>query len=115
MVGRTSAFPQALARARCRLALEPDALLGCLGLGRLHFHGTDKDVRACIATTVPHPTHLIVAFAPAALVEMAARLPDFKPLPEIERPFDSPLLGGLALFEEAARARRVAGGHLRRR
>jgi hypothetical protein len=25
------------------------------------------------------------------------------------------LLGGLALFEEAARARRVAGGHLRRR
>jgi hypothetical protein len=32
---------------------------------------------------------------------VAAGLPDFKQCPEIESPFDAPLLGGLALLKEA--------------
>ena len=104
MVGRTSVFPQALARARCHatgLALEADTLLGGLGLGGIHFHLVDPHIRGSVWADVSSTAHLKLPTAPTAFVEVATILPDFKPCPEIESPFDAPLLGGLALLKEA--------------
>jgi len=90
-----------LSRARCSLALEAKALLGGLGLAGVGFHPIDPDIRGRIWTDVSSTAHLKLTTAPPAFMEVAAGLPDFKPLPEIERPFDPPLLRCLTLLEIA--------------
>src|SRR5262249_54758774 len=83
------------------LGVRGDAAFGDLALAGVGFHPVDPDVRACIGADVGEAAHLPLSSMPAALVQMAAVLPDSQPFPIAELPLDAPLARLAALLEEA--------------
>jgi hypothetical protein len=71
------------------------------GLADVVFHQVYPDIRACMATPVFEPTHLILSSMATSLVEVPAFLPNAQPFPKINLPLDPSLLGSAALLEVA--------------